>query len=372
MSKVNILLTGATGLIGRHILYELIRLFNADAKQVKIFLPIRSANGQSAQQRLKQLFERKHVPEDIRNNKISILHVIETDVSTNESRRVLQNSVDRVKDLIVIHSAGTTNLATEEKMVADIVKGICGITNIIFDTLDNHMKKFIYISTAFVGGVRGGIIDNNLLNIDNRIYRNLYEKYKAITEKELADRCIRSKIEIQILRPSIVCGRLIDEKLYYTSKFDVFYAFARFMALVKRTKYYLPLRIAVNKDSGLNIVPVDYVAKAVCKLIFDSVKEMNIVHSNCLPHTYYIPEICRMIGVSNVQLVDSVPSDPNDLEKLYYRTVGAQFTPYVTTPKHEFDIRLLRRVMRNIEEPSVLKNFPSLLSFAIKNNFKLF
>ena len=41
-------------------------------------------------------------------------------------------------------------------------------------------------------------------------------------------------IEWQILRPGIVSGRLMDSPLYFTSKFDVFYGWAKFFYNLSR------------------------------------------------------------------------------------------------------------------------------------------
>ena len=56
---------------------------------------------------------------------------------------------------------------------------------------------------------------------------------------------------------------------YETPKFDVFYAWAIFLdKYAKKAKE--KFRIWIDKESGLNIVPVDFVAKAILLAFFKS------------------------------------------------------------------------------------------------------
>ncbi|MCE9500247.1 MAG: SDR family oxidoreductase, partial [Leptospira sp.] len=234
-------------------------------------------------------------------------------------------------------------------------------------------KKFIFISTAFSVGHREGLIENNYNSkYTKRENRNPYEALKWKAEHEIMKICEENGIVWQILRPGIICGRLIDAPLYFTPTFNVFYAAGKFFHFVSNNlQKELNLRVAINKETGLNIIPSDYVAKAIVRAFQnDDVKELNIVHSKSTPLIFFLKHMAHQLGFNGVQFVDKKPADMNTLEKLFYRTVGAQFDGYINTPKHEFDVKPLRKLLHDIEEPSIMDDFDNLYAFALANDFK--
>jgi long-chain acyl-CoA synthetase len=119
------------------------------------------------------------------------------------------------------------------------------------------LKCFAYVGTAYVAGEREGLIRENELNVGQH-FRNTYEQTKA--EAEALVRSRLGSLPGVILRPSIIVG---DSETGVTSSFKMLY---------------WPLKIYSRRlwrtvpgfsDAILDIVPVDYVAKAVAQLTFD-------------------------------------------------------------------------------------------------------
>lgn len=366
-----VLLTGATGLIGSHVLYELIKMSWETDEQLLIITPIRPSPGISANERIQNILSGASTPIFLREKqKQAKIEVIETDLADIDSASAIHSCIGDREDVHVVHAAGSTNLLHGEDALAEIQRNNLRATRNLIAGCDGKMKAFSYISTAFSCGIKGGTITDEMLENTTTNFRNPYEQVKASIEREIAAICSQKEITFQMLRPSVVCGRLIDEQLYFTPKFDVFYAFARFVAMIKRSKHSMPLRIAINPSGGLNIVPVDYVAKAIVAAIANPIRELNIVHSQCLSNSLLVNMICSLSEFDDFHLVDSVPNKQNKLERLYYDSVGAALTPYVMAPAYQYATGKLRGILPSIREPNIKKHFPGLIEFGQKCGFR--
>ena len=104
------------------------------------------------------------------------------------------------------------------------------------------------------------------------------------------------------------------------SKFEVFYSWPAFFARMTRKAVQqgarhprvLNVRICYNRRSGLNIVPVDYVAKAMY-LVCDhdhAGSSYHLANDRETPHEQYIPQMLETLGVSGVSQVDSFDYKP--------------------------------------------------------------
>ena len=129
-----------------------------------------------------------------------------------------------------------------------------------------ELQSFAYVGTAYVAGERSGLIQENELAV-GQSYRNTYEQTKA--EAEALVEASLSSLPGMILRPSIIVG---DSRTGVTSSFKMMY---------------WPLKIYARRlwrtvpgypDAMLDIVPVDFVARAVTQLLFDEVARGCTVH----------------------------------------------------------------------------------------------
>ena len=369
--SVNVFLTGATGLIGRHILYELLNLYAQGIILGGIHLLLRNTRLQCARERVDCIIEHPFIPEYLRHFDrrylLSFIHPLEGDLTSPG----LAKSLGQLKNdgLYVIHSAASTNLFPTIQAEREVYENNYVGTLNFLKSIGNKARKFVYVSTVFSVGKQGGLIGDEFLAFPRQTFRNPYEKYKAVVEEKIADYCTVEGLDWQILRPGVVCGRLMDGPLYYTSKFDVFYGWGKFFYKYKANNKD-GIRIFVNKDSGVSILPVDYVAKAIVRAFLYNIKELNIVHPFCIPHTVYLSEILKQIGFDNYQFTDKAPSDKTKMEDAYYRTAGKAMTPYFLSPNHHYDTAMLGKIMEGIKDPMVTANIGNLLSFAITHGFQ--
>jgi hypothetical protein len=68
----------------------------------------------------------------------------------------------------------------------------------------------------------------------------------------------------QILRPSVIGGKMLSEEKQFLNIW--FYLLAKFFHFTaQRRSEQENVRFIINEDTGLNIIPVDYVAKVIVK-----------------------------------------------------------------------------------------------------------
>jgi thioester reductase-like protein len=229
-----VLLTGATGFVGREILSRFL-----ERGDRQIFALVRAENDDQAAERLPAHDRLTAVAGDIERPGLGL---------ADETRELLRREVTTV-----LHCAASVSfdLPLEESRAVN-VEGSRRMLE--FARSCQGLERFSYVSTAYVAGEPGGLFREDELAVGQR-FRNPYERSKF--EAELALRSEGSDLPLQILRPSIVVG---DSSTGRTSSFNVLYgplkAFARGAVPA----------IPARRDAPVDIVPVDYVADRVHEL----------------------------------------------------------------------------------------------------------
>lgn len=367
----NILLTGVTGFIGRHVLYELLRERLESASHDKIFVTVRNTET-CAEQRVRALFCDGACPDYLQVYPIDLLisriEILALDLRDNDLAEQLNARSE--SNIYVLHCAASTNLANSESVEREVQDNNITASMNLLKAVQDKVKKFVYISSSFASGNVAGEITDDYLSTLAGTSRNPYEKAKILVESELSKYCDALKIDWQILRPSVVCGRLHDAPLNYASKFDVFYGFAKcFAHFAKRRHLGSPIRVLCHASSSVNIVPVDYVAKVITKAYTQPIRQLNIVHHDSVPARELLKTIFGSVNFENYTFVDEMPSELSREERFYYSSAGAIFTCYLTAPTQWFNTQRIQTLMDGVTPPPLLDALPGLLDYAMACQF---
>jgi nucleoside-diphosphate-sugar epimerase len=368
-NTLNIFLTGSTGILGSHLLFELLPLYVNKILQGKIVLMVRPDRKFNPYERIKNIFSHPTIPEGLKeipmHDLLRHLFIIDSGLS-NFSASMLPKGID---NYTVIHAASSVNLGQNESTNKEIEENNFNGTLHLLQEISGHAKQFIFVSTAYSSGHRIGEIGDDFLSMDEYLFRNPYEQYKLQTEKFIKNYCTSKSIEWKIFRPSIICGRLIDPPYFVISRFLVFYLFARYAVAMKNRLTNTHIRLHVPKHSGINIVPVDFVAKALVLSLWSPVQQLNVVHKNNVSCRSLFRNGFGLIHFENFSFLDEMPQNINPVEKMLYSTVGQQLGPYIDTPDHYFDTSVLSGLTSDINLPEIEDHFCSLLEFATSRKF---
>jgi nucleoside-diphosphate-sugar epimerase len=370
---MKIILTGATGVLGSHIMYDILEHYINNNIDGKLYLITRNKGKVTAKERIIELLSSNYTPKILlEKGTISLLKYIE--IIDTDLVQLQDTFTEKLKDSYFIHSAGYVNLSTDEDQKEKIFNENAVMTKTIFQLFSPFIKKFIYISTAFSSGARKGLIDNDFHNLNFELeHRNAYENAKYHSEEFVIEQCKALNLPYQILRPSVIGGKMLGtENRYFIPKYMVFYLMAKFFHFTAQRKdQQQNVRFAISENTGLNIIPVDYVSKVIVSTFERTdIVQLNIVHNQSFNLVKGLQLIMKEVGYSNFSIIsNSLDFDyKNTIEKLYYESIGKHLKPYLASAANEYDTTLLNSILEIPKLDS--ESFTNMIRYAKLHNFK--
>jgi thioester reductase-like protein len=244
-----ILLTGATGFVGMELLARYLQLTDRT-----VFVLIRADDDVHALARLREtllcalgvdepyLHRVRALAGDITHPGLGLDPEVAIEVAGQVSEIV--HGAASVSFDLALEASRAINVDGTRRMLA--FAELC--------RLQGGLRRFTYVSTAYVAGLHRGRFAEDDLDVGQR-FRNAYEQSKF--EAELVVREYAERMAITVVRPSIIVG---DRDSGWTASFNVLYWPLR--ALAKGDYPLLPAR----REAPVDVVSVDYVADAIVAL----------------------------------------------------------------------------------------------------------
>lgn len=235
-----IFLTGATGFLGTQIAQKLIKKYNTT-----IVVLVRGKDYDNAYRHLSrawwefpELIEEINGIKKVNDNNIdeNKIYLVNGNITT---KNLGLNSYEYnflLNNITHIHKAADIRLNIPLDDLRKVnVQGTLNLLKFALDINKNHkIKRFSYLSTAYVAGRQKDIISENILTDEYGFLSN-YERSKYEAELNVRN----SNLPISIFRPGMIIGA---SKTGYIKTFNTIYVLIRLYLIINYI-YYLFLRI---------------------------------------------------------------------------------------------------------------------------------
>ena len=292
----NVLLTGATGFLGIHILRELIENESGD-----IYCLVRSNKSLSVEKRLKSLLF-YYFSEDFEESFESRVHLVEGDITNFEDfEKLLHENINTV-----INCAANVKHFSSGTDIEDINYG--GVINgLKFAKMKN--VKFVQVSTCSIAGES---IDNyppadvSLTEQDlfiGQTVDNQYLSSKFLAERAILEAAVDDDLDVKIMRVSNLMARSSDSE--FQINFESNGSINRLKAFATIGK--MPYSMLME---DMEFSAIDVVAKAIIGLS-KTPKECRVFH----PYDYHITSYADIIEIIKPLGLEIIPVEDEEYEK---------------------------------------------------------
>lgn len=338
----NILLIGATGFLGAHLLEELL-----NTTDKKIYCIVRKTKEKTSEHRLKNRIEyyfNSKLDKYIGNR----IQIIEGDFTTNklglkdkEYNELLQNIQTIINTAAVVKHIGEYNYFKKNNI--DSVKYLIDICR------ENKNIRLVHISTLSVAGdpAENQEIFNYTekdLYINQSIEENVYVKTKFKAEQLLAE-AIEEGLNISVFRLGNISWRSNDGKFQINEEDNLFFNILKFFIDIKE----LPECI---KNIKMNISPVDYCAKSIISILNkDDINMYHIYNFN----EFTLEQIAIMLNElgHNIKFIDN-----KEFEQIAEEKVSSN--PVYIWVSEFFRLKCNSEKEINIDSKITMKKFENL------------
>ncbi|MEZ6130875.1 MAG: SDR family oxidoreductase [Planctomycetaceae bacterium] len=253
------LITGATGLVGRYLLRDL--LLNGH----DLAVVVRASKREDPQDRIEQILQHweaelgRALPRPV---------VLSGDIAeagfglSEEDRQWVKDNVN-----CIMHSAAILEFYGEDRSGEPWRTNLGGTRNMIALCRELDIRDIHYVSTAYVAGMTTDRVMEDSLD-NGQTFRNDYEHSKFLAEKEV--RAIDFADHVTIYRPAVISG---DSVTGYTNTYHGIYLYLRLMALMipsvpigENGKRHTPVRLRFTGDERRNVIPVDWISAVMVRL----------------------------------------------------------------------------------------------------------
>ena len=252
-----VVLTGATGLLGSQLGLLALR----HGRDLRVLT--RGVAGANVRERVTRTW-RRIAGEEFSPDVLDGLQVVEGDaasprfgLSVDAYRALLENVSD------IFHAAGHTDFVDGSEACHQ--RSNVDTTRRAFEAAREVGANLHHVSTAYVAAVSEGVaVEGDPAGEETA--RNPYERSKIRAEQFVVAACRAESVPCVVYRPSILVG---TSRTGRGAKYRNFYLFLRALDEIRKRARFSegqPLRLALEGEHTLNLLPVDEAAEAIWRI----------------------------------------------------------------------------------------------------------
>ena len=370
-----VLLTGANGFLGSHLVPELVK------NNFRVLCLLRSQKGLSAHDRLRKALESVcHGGEDL-SEIMSCVDAVEGSIE-REDFGLDERKLDALAQQVdhVLHCAAMTTFLphlSKEQWKAN-VQGTDHIARFVLRC--SPRDGLHYVSTAYVAGDRKDLVYEDELD-KGQGFLSGYEKSKFHAEKLLHQYQKEHNLKITTYRPGIIVG---DSESGRTVLFNGVYLFVRFFQVAKQSvddtcqgKVVIPVRCLGNPEVPKNFVQINYVVNTIARLFMLPKAHgatYHITHDNP-PKLGELGDVMQeVLNIEGLEFVEEEAfreSPATELETILMEQIGV-YAPYLRS-EPSFDKGNIKKVLSEDAIPQCPpmdhQALEKLFCYAIESNW---
>lgn len=364
----HILLTGATGLLGRYLMRDLL------ARGVNLAVLVRPSRKNGAETRIEAAMR---VWEELEGRSFPRPVVLGGDInrpdlglSGPEIKWVAENCSS------IIHNAASLSFVSTGRDSEPWKSNVDGTATVLEFCQQANIREFHHVSTAYVAGLRQGLILENELNVGQQ-FANPYEESKVMAEEMV--RSCPAIDSLTVFRPAIIIG---DSKTGLTFTYHNYYAALQLAYTIGHSmahRHFVGkidggrVHLNANGHERKNLVPVDWVSEVMSTIITNP-----SLHGQTYHLTPRLPISTRLmrdvieevVGSFGLRLETSRDHqvERSELEEIFFKHMEVYESYWKDDP--EFDSTNTQRAVPHLPCPHVDR--PMLLHLsrvAIENGF---
>ncbi len=337
--KTAVVVTGSTGFLGSHLVLQILESFPEHI----VICYARKKGGLSAWERVVEaLCKADNDCGGIGrvDHLLNRVYVIEGDLLSDTSVRHPAESIG-VADIELEsfwHCAAAIEFVdSQDSMVWST--NVDGLKNALTLAHQFGIKVFNHVSTAYASGTLTGRIFETIDSHPGG-FNNIYEESKHHGEQLVHRFCQEHGLHYRLIRPSIIIGH--SQTFNTSSTAGLYYCLEAFKdfhdKVVSRDPNYFknnPLRVRVDRNATLNLIPIDIVIAEMIDLYRGGEKTLNQVFHitsespvSLCDMAYAIP---ALLGITNVEIVDE-NLKLSALDRIFNRKLKV-FNPYLMRRK---------------------------------------
>lgn len=346
-----ILLTGATGLLGRYLLRDL------SARGASMAVLVRGDRRRSAEARVDEILADW---EATTGRPMPRPYLLDGDLTApglgldGDAMRWLSRHCRAV-----LHNGASLTFQGADRAGDPWRTNVGGTANVLEVCRAAGIAELHHVSTAYVCGRR-----DDLVREDEPLppagFRNDYEASKAESEGLVRAADADFPDGVTIYRPAVIVG---DSATGYTSTYHGLYRYLQFVALICRYaprdaegRILLPIRLDLTGNERRNLVPVDWVSATIASIVLRPEyhgKTYHLAPERAVTARELEEAMAARFGYTGVTFVGPGldPADRNEFEAQFYEFVAQYELYWASEPR--FDTANTRAAVPELPCPAV-------------------